>query len=88
MLRDASPTVVLTTSSVIGDVVQHVTPQPGEPAPSIVEVDLLDLDAPTGSEPGREQSKARRICNTRLDRPVEPAGVMVTHRNCWPISSR
>ena len=47
VLRDASPAAILTTSSVMGDVAQHVTPQPGESAPSVIEVDLLDLDAPT-----------------------------------------
>ena len=44
VLRDASPAAVLTTSAVIGDVAQHVAQEPGASAPSIIEVDLLDLD--------------------------------------------
>jgi acyl-CoA synthetase (AMP-forming)/AMP-acid ligase II len=36
VLHDASPTIILTTSSVMGNVVQHVTPQSGESAASII----------------------------------------------------
>src|SRR5271156_7105013 len=49
VLHDASPTAILTTSAVIGYVTQHVSPRPGESAPAIIEVDLLDLDSPTRS---------------------------------------
>jgi long-chain fatty acid adenylyltransferase FadD28 len=45
VLRDASPTVVLTTSPVAGTVAEYVKSQSGESVPSVVEVDLLDLDA-------------------------------------------
>ena len=44
VLRDASPSVILTTSAVMGNVAEYVEPQPDGPAPSVVEVDLLDLD--------------------------------------------
>ena len=47
VLRDTSPAVVLTTSAVVGDVNEYARPQPGESAPAVVEVDLLDLDSPS-----------------------------------------
>ena len=54
VLRDALPTVILTTSAVAGDVARNVAAQPGESVPAIVEVDRLDLDArvPSGAERG------------------------------------
>ncbi len=70
VLRDASPTAILTTSAVIGEVVRAVTSQPGTSAPPLIEVDLLDLDAPdTIPRRGAMTIQAPRICNIRLDRP-------------------
>ncbi len=88
VLADTSPAVVLTTSAVIDNVHGAVQPQQGQPAPSIVEVDLLDLDVrsrPAGPRPRR----------TGDDRPDfiylqytsgstrTPAGVMVSNRNVF-----
>src|SRR5580693_10282301 len=39
VLHDASPTAILTTSSVIGYVAQHVSSRPGASVPAIIEVD-------------------------------------------------
>ena len=52
VLRDASPSVILTTSAVVDNVVEYANPQPDGPAPSVVEVDLLDLDSRNGSRLG------------------------------------
>jgi len=54
VLRDALPAAVLTTSSVVGNVTRHVAPQGGESAPSVIEVDLLDLDGPIRSDAGED----------------------------------
>ena len=54
VLADTSPAVVLTTSAVIDNVSASVQSQQGQSAPSIVEVDLLDLDSrqrPAGPRP-------------------------------------
>ena len=48
VLRDASPSAILTTSSVAGNVAEHIQLKPGESAPSIIELDLLDLDSQNG----------------------------------------
>ena len=81
VLRDTSPSVILTTSAVAGDVAGYATSGNDGPAPKVIEVDLLDLDA----------RKAPRIRDA--DRPDiaylqytsgstrEPAGVMITNRN-------
>src|SRR6476469_2569444 len=45
-LQDSAPVVILTTSAVVGDVTQYVLGHGGHSAPSIIEVDSLDLDSP------------------------------------------
>jgi long-chain fatty acid adenylyltransferase FadD28 len=54
VLGDASPSVILKTSPVAGTVAEYVKSQSGASAPSVVEVDLLDLDGPTRSGAGFE----------------------------------
>ncbi|MDV3136803.1 AMP-binding protein, partial [Mycobacterium sp. 29Ha] len=81
VLRDASPTAVLTTSSVITEVTSNITPRPGEPAPWIIEVDLLDLDAPVRSE-GREDSpQTTAYLQYTSGSTRHPAGVMISYTN-------
>ena len=81
MLHDASPTIVLTTSSVIGNVVQHVTPQSGESAASIIEVDLLNLDAPIRSDAGDDNYPTTAYLQYTSGSTRQPAGVMISCRN-------
>jgi long-chain fatty acid adenylyltransferase FadD28 len=88
VLADTSPAVVLTTSAVIDNVSAAVQSQQGQSAPSIVEVDLLDLDSrqrPTGPR-ARAGASDRSDCiylqytsgSTRT-----PAGVMVNTKNVF-----
>ena len=81
VLRDATPTVILTTSAVIGHVAQHVTPQPGEPAPSIIEVDLLNLDSPIRSGADDENCRDTAYLQYTSGSTRQPAGVMISHQN-------
>ncbi len=46
VLRDSQPVAILTTSAVVGDVTKYACAQDGQPAPFVIEVDLLDLDSP------------------------------------------
>ena len=81
VLRDASPVAILTTSSVVGDVARHVSPQPGESAPSVIEVDSLDLDSPNGSGAGDENYPAAAYLQYTSGSTRTPAGVAMSHQN-------
>jgi fatty acid CoA ligase FadD28 len=89
VLADTSPAVILTTSSVVDYVAGYGESQTGQAAPSIVEIDLLDLDS-------RQGSAARPSSRTAGDggsNPLylqytsgstrTPAGVMVTNQNLF-----
>jgi long-chain fatty acid adenylyltransferase FadD28 len=81
VLRDASPAAVLTTSSVIGEVIPHVTPQPGKPAPPVIEVDLLSLDAPIRSPAREENYQTTAYLQYTSGSTRQPAGVMISYTN-------
>jgi len=87
VLNDASPAVILTTSSVAGNLADYVRPQSGETTPSVVEVDVLDLDSAqrrvngqrprlNGGDPSRVAYLQYTSGSTR-----EPAGVMISNKN-------
>src|SRR6202000_2962139 len=81
VLRDASPSTILTTSPVAGNIAEYLEPKPGERAPSLVEVDLLDLDAQPA--PGAEIDSPPSIAHLQYTSGSTrtPAGVVVTHKN-------
>jgi fatty acid CoA ligase FadD28 len=81
VLRDALPTVILTTSAVVGSVIQRVTSQPGEPVPAIVEVDLLNLNSPSTSDAGDVTYPTTAYLQYTSGSTRQAAGVIMSHRN-------
>jgi fatty acid CoA ligase FadD28 len=81
VLRDALPAAVLTTSAVIGDVTRHVALELGGSAPSVIEVDLLNLDAPTRSNAGEDVYPDTAYLQYTSGSTREPAGVMISDGN-------
>lgn len=81
VLRDASPSAILTTSAVAGNVADYVNPQRDGPTPTVVEVDLLDLDGRTQSGVGGDTGCATAYLQYTSGSTRSPAGVMVTYRN-------
>lgn len=88
VLADTSPSVVLTTSAVIDHVSASVQSHQVQSAPSIVEVDLLDLDCrprPAGPRP-RAGAKDRAdfiYLQYTSGSTRTPAGVMVSNKNVF-----
>ena len=81
VLQDCSPSVILTTSSVAATVAEYGRPERGQGAPSVVEVDAMDLDAPTdvGADGCEFPNTAYLQYTSGSTR--EPAGVVVSYRN-------
>ena len=81
VLRDASPSAILTTSSVAGNVAEHIQLKPGESAPSIIELDLLDLDSQNGpaAEPINRPDIAYLQYTSGSTRT--PAGAVISHKS-------
>src|ERR1700761_590908 len=85
VLRDCSPSVILTTSPIVDDVTRYArTQDPSHPSGGtcVIEVDSLDLDSPRRLDP----SHAAHHHNTAYLQYTsgstrQPAGVMVSHRN-------
>jgi fatty acid CoA ligase FadD28 len=81
VLRDASPSIILTTSPVAGVVAEYVKSESGASAASVVEVDLLGLDAPTGSGVGGENHSSTAYLQYTSGSTRQPAGVMISYTN-------
>ncbi len=81
VLRDASPSAILTTSSAAGNIAAYAKSEAGECAPSIIELDLLDLDSQRA--PAAEADGLPSIAHLQYTSGSTrtPAGVVVSHKN-------
>ncbi len=86
VLSDTSPAVILTTSAAIDNVSGYAQPQPGRNAPSIIELDLLDLDARpnrTGSRGADPDPSTTVYLQYTSGSTRTPAGVAVSNANVF-----
>jgi long-chain fatty acid adenylyltransferase FadD28 len=81
VLQDASPSVILTTSSVVDLLADHIRPAPGSPAPSIIEVDQLGAAGGHGRRVNGNGHPSIAYLQYTSGSTRLPAGVMISNEN-------
>ena len=79
VVRDSSPSALLTTSSIAGTIAPFAQPQNGDTAPSIIEVDGVE-PVSSANIPATDHSATAYLQYTSGSTRA-PAGVQVSHRN-------
>jgi fatty acid CoA ligase FadD21 len=81
VLADTSPTVILTTKATAPSVTEYLGASRSDALPTVVEVDILDLDARNGSGPRVRNPPEIAYLQYTSGSTRLPAGVMLSHRN-------
>lgn len=81
VIKDSSPSIILTTSPAAATVAEYVSTQDGVGSATVIEVDALDLDARRKSLSSREVKPETAYLQYTSGSTRTPAGVMVTNRN-------
>jgi long chain fatty acid CoA FadD26 len=79
-LRDSAPSVLLTTSAVVADVVPYASAQPGGSTPEVIEVDALG-PSPAQVPVAAVSDSATAYLQYTSGSTRQPAGVALTHKN-------
>ncbi|HET9877590.1 MAG TPA: AMP-binding protein [Mycobacterium sp.] len=79
-LRDCRPVAIITTSAGVDGVVACTHGLPGS-APAVVEIDALDLDAPSAFDSTKLPHTKTALLQYTSGSTRQPTGVVVTHKN-------
>jgi fatty acid CoA ligase FadD28 len=81
VLQDSTPSVILTTSAVAGDVAEYAHPRESHPAPSVIEVDRLNLFSPNLFDAHSGGLPDIAYLQYTSGSTRQPAAVMISHNN-------
>lgn len=81
VMRDATPTVIFTTSGIVENVSTYAVAQADQPPPTVFEVDRMDLDSRRKITPLRQEKPETAYLQYTSGSTRTPAGVMMSSGN-------